>query len=120
MKEPYKLVKKPRPTILHGNTDKLKTGCGNLYLTVNKLDGKPFELLPIIGKAGGCEKCQMEAITRCITLGLRYGITIDEYIRQLKGISCPKPAFNGGKEGKVLSCPDAIATILEGYIKKEK
>ena len=115
-----KLTKIPRPARLHGHTDKIVTGCGNLYLTINKLDGKPFELIPNAGKAGDCVKCQLEAITRCITIGLRYGIPISEYHDQLRGLSCPKHIFNGGKDGTVLSCPDAISRILSDINKEIK
>ena len=115
-----KMVKKARPAVLPGHTDKIVTGCGNFYLTINKLDGKPFELIPNAGKAGDCVKCQLEAITRCITIGLRYGIPIEEYRGALTGLSCPKHAFTGGKNGTVLSCPDAISRILSDINKEIK
>ena len=42
---------KDRPETLQGLTTKVVTGLGSLYLTVNELDGKPFEVFAIIGKS---------------------------------------------------------------------
>lgn len=36
--------KKTRPKIVHGETTKIKTGCGNLYITVNKDGENPIEV----------------------------------------------------------------------------
>ena len=41
-KEEGKIVPQDRPTTLSGITDKIKTGYGNLYVTINILDDKPF------------------------------------------------------------------------------
>lgn len=106
------MKKKERPKVLPGKTIKKQTGCGNLYVTLNKLDGKLFEIvLPSLGKAGGCATCQNEALTRAITLGLRYGIPKEEYIEELEGIKCPSPHMFPIEE-RILSCPDAIARVL--------
>ena len=77
----------------------------------------PIEVFASLGKSGSCSKCQMEAITRCISTGLQYGVPLDNFVKQLQGISCPQPSFNGGKDGRTLSCPDAIARVLEEYAK---
>ena len=108
-----------RPKIVHGETPEITTACGHLYVTVNSWDGKPMEVFATLGKAGDCQKCDIEAITRCITTGLRYGVPIEEYVKQLAGIACPKPAFTGGKDGRVLSCPDAISKVLSKFVPKE-
>lgn len=92
----------------------MKTGCGNLYVTVNEDEsGKPFEVFTNIGKAGGCASSQAEAIGRLISLSLRSGVEPDEIIKQLKGISCHQPSW--ADEGRILSCSDAIAKALEKY-----
>ena len=112
------MEKHKRPKVLHGETTKILTGCGNLYITINKDGDKPVEVFATLGMAGGCERCQNEALTRCITMGLKYGVPIDEFQKQLTGIACPKPAFGGGKNGKTLSCADAIAKVLKDYTKE--
>ncbi len=53
---------KDRPEDLKGITSKIKTGYGNLYVTVNTMDGKPFEVFAQIGKSGYSTKADTEAI----------------------------------------------------------
>ena len=109
-----KITPKKRPHVIKGCTRLLKTGCGNLYVTINEDEnGKPFEVFTNIGKAGGCAASQSEAIGRLISLSLRSNIEPEEIVQQLKGISCHQPSWNEG--GKVLSCSDAIAKALEKY-----
>jgi|WetSurMetagenome_2_1015567.scaffolds.fasta_scaffold00348_25 ribonucleoside-diphosphate reductase alpha chain len=113
--ESGKLIPQKRPSIIRGTTRLMKTGCGNLYVTVNEDEhGKPFEVFTNIGKAGGCASSQAEAIGRLISLSLRSGIEAEELVRQLKGISCHQPSWY--EEGRVLSCSDAIAKALESYV----
>lgn len=109
-----KVTPKKRPNVIKGCTRLLKTGCGNLYVTINEDEnGKPFEVFTNIGKAGGCASSQAEAIGRLISLSLRSNIEPAEIVQQLKGISCHQPEWNEG--GKILSCSDAIAKALEKY-----
>jgi ribonucleoside-diphosphate reductase alpha chain len=100
-----------RPNVLEGVTKRIKTGCGNFYITINKIDGKPVEVLSHIGKAGGCAICQGEAVCRLVSLGLRSGIKPERIIKQLHGIRCPSPTWYEGNQ--ILSCPDAIAQTLK-------
>lgn len=109
-----RIVPKKRPAVIKGTTRLIKTGCGNLYVTINEDEnGKPFEVFTNIGKAGGCVASQAEAIGRLISLGLRAEIEPDEIVKQLKGISCHQPEWYEG--GRVLSCSDAIAKAIEKY-----
>ncbi len=109
---------RPRPPIIKGTTRKMKTGCGNLYVTINEdEDGRPFEVFNQMGKAGGCAASQSEAIGRLVSLALRCGIDPELIIKQLKGISCHLAVWQDG--GRVLSCADAIAKALEWYIHPE-
>lgn len=109
--------KHKRPKITSGRTYKVTTGCGSIYITPCYDGDTLIEVFATLGKAGGCAHCQLEAITRSISLGLKYRIPADEYIRQLRGIRCPSAALDSGKE--ILSCPDAIVKVLGGEFDSE-
>jgi ribonucleoside-diphosphate reductase alpha chain len=109
-----KIVPKKRPEVIKGSTRLTKTGCGNLYVTINEdEEGHLFELFTSMGKAGGCAASQSEAIGRLVSLAFRTNVEPDEIVKQLKGISCHSPAWHDG--GRILSCSDAIAKALENY-----
>jgi ribonucleoside-diphosphate reductase alpha chain len=108
---------KAREDVIHGSTRKIRTGCGNLYVTVNEdEDGNLFEIFNQIGKAGGCAASQSEAIGRLVSLAFRSGVEPEDIIRQLKGISCHTPVWY--REGKILSCADAVAKAIEWHLKE--
>ncbi|MGA9118055.1 MAG: adenosylcobalamin-dependent ribonucleoside-diphosphate reductase [Bacteroidota bacterium] len=98
-----------------GVTERVRTGEGNLYVTINEDDNGLCEVFTTIGKAGGNAAAQSEAISRLISLALRSGIEPREIIKQLKGISGPTPVWDG-HGGQILSTPDAIGKVLEHYI----
>ncbi|MFA4980983.1 MAG: vitamin B12-dependent ribonucleotide reductase [Candidatus Omnitrophota bacterium] len=114
-----KIVPRPRPNVITGTTTKIATGCGNLYVTIN-VDEKslPFELFTSMGKAGGCAMSQLEAIGRLVSLAFRSGIDTNSIIEQLRGIRCPSPSWEKG--GRIFSCSDAIARVIERRMQDEK
>lgn len=109
------IAPRQRPTVVKGTTSKVSTGCGNLYVTINE-DGEeqPFEVFMQMGKAGGCAMSQLEAIGRLVSLALRSGVDVKSIIDQIRGIRCPSPTW--AKGGKILSCSDAIARVIEQRI----
>lgn len=104
---------KDRPEVLQGVTQKIKTGYGNLYVTVNMLDDKPFEVFAQIGKSGYSTMADTEAICRLISLAFRSGVPVEMVIEQLKGIGGASPVFGSG--GLISSIPDAIAQVLHKH-----
>ena len=100
-----------RPKVLQGISREVKVGCGSLYVTMGAMDGKIIEVIAILGKAGGCAIAQNEALGRAISLGLRYGVPLSEYIEQLKDIRCPSPHMFP-REEMCLSCADGFAIAL--------
>ncbi|MFA7673208.1 MAG: vitamin B12-dependent ribonucleotide reductase [Clostridia bacterium] len=109
------VLPRPRPRITTGLTEKVKTGCGNLYITVNyDENGEICEVFTNTGRAGGCPS-QSEATSRLVSIALRSGIDVKEIIDQLKGIRCPSTIRY--KDLGVLSCPDAIGRMIERVAK---
>lgn len=103
-----------RPDITTGFTEKVKIGCGNLYITVNYDENGICEVFTNTGRAGGCPS-QSEATSRLISIALRSGIDAKHLVEQLKGIRCPSTIRQ--KDLKVLSCPDAIGRLIEKVLK---
>ncbi|MFC2067878.1 vitamin B12-dependent ribonucleotide reductase [Chloroflexota bacterium] len=115
-------IPRHRAKVTSGITERVTTGCGYIYVTVNSDEQGVFEAFSHLGKAGGCASAQLEATCRLISLALRAGIDVATVVRQLRGIRCPSIAWEAGKS--ILSCADAIASVLEkhttGYDGKPK
>ncbi len=108
-----------RPDVVQGFTQKVQTGLGAMYLTVNEVDGQPFEVFATIGKSGRSITAKAEAIGRLVSLALRSGVAVRDVVAQIKGIGGEHPVFRG--KGLLLSIPDAIAWVLEKrYLKDER
>jgi ribonucleoside-diphosphate reductase alpha chain len=96
---------------LLGSTTKVRTGLGNLYVTVNKdSDGEVYEVFATTGKAGGNETANTEAICRLISIAMQHGVPVVEIISQLSGIQSV-PVWDNGVQ--VLSTADGIARVLK-------
>ncbi|MFC1923993.1 vitamin B12-dependent ribonucleotide reductase [Chloroflexota bacterium] len=112
------LAPRSRTRTTTGFTERVSTGCGHIYVTVNKDDQGICEVFSSLGKAGGCASAQLEAISRLISLSLRSGIDASSIVKHLRGIRCPSIAWEDGHA--VLSCPDAIGSVLEKEIQGDR
>jgi ribonucleoside-diphosphate reductase alpha chain len=99
-----------RPDITTGFTEKVRIGCGNLYITVNYDEHGICEVFTNLGRGGGCPS-QSEATSRLISIALRSGMDVRSLVEQLKGIRCATTIRQKGL--KVMSCPDAIGRVIE-------
>lgn len=112
---------KNRPKTMLGCTVRIKTACGDLFVTINRdEEGNLFELFCTMGKAGGCESALTETISRLVSLGLRSNIPVKAIVKQMVEIKCGKPYGTGDRQ--IDSCMDGIAkqlTLADKEVKKK-
>ncbi len=108
------LLPRQRPTAVLGVTERVSTGHGTMYVTLN-FDGnnKPFELFTAIGKAGGSEPAHLEGLSRMVSLCLRSGIDPKVIIEQLSGITS-EPVWDNGV--LIRSAEDGVAHVLKRHL----
>ncbi len=114
---PVKVGPRDRGDVTTGVTRRIRTGCGNLYVTINVDSNGPVEIFSQMGKAGGCAASQSEAISRLVSLALRSNIEPESIVRELMGISCHRVVWQSGN--RILSCADAIGRTIEWYLNEE-
>ena len=115
---PRYLAPRERPNVVSGVTERVRTGHGNMYITINSDEvGNPFEVFSTAGKGGGCDAAYMEAISRLASLALRSGVDPSQVIDQLRGITCD-PFYDQGT--LVRSPADAIALALTRQLEREQ
>ncbi len=114
-----KVGKRQRPAVLRGHTRQIESPLGTMYVTINEDDqGRPFEVFVALGKTGGAAMADAEAIGRLVSLALRFGISLRDVHKQLRGISSDRAVGLG--PNKVLSGPDAIAQVIEKYLDEKE
>lgn len=104
------IIPRDREKSLRGETTQIRTGCGKLYITINRDKHGVAEIFTETGKGGGCPS-QSEAVGRLASIALRAGVDPQEIIKQLRGIRCPSAIKRANAE--CTSCPDAIAKLLQ-------
>ncbi|HEY7588988.1 MAG TPA: vitamin B12-dependent ribonucleotide reductase [Thermoplasmata archaeon] len=109
---------RPRPDVIQGRTQKILTGYGALYVTINEDDKGLFEVFAQIGRGGGYTASFTEGLARLVSLCLRSGVPMDEIIDQLEGIRSPRIALDHGE--RIYSIPDAIAKAIKRHIGAHK
>ncbi len=105
------IVPRERPEILQARSHRIQTGYGSMTVTLGFDEKGPYELNAHLGKSGSDEAAQTEGLSRLSTLLLSVGVSPSLIFEQLRGIRCPKIAWDHGRE--VLSLPDAIAQVLQ-------
>jgi ribonucleoside-diphosphate reductase alpha chain len=108
---------RPRPDVVMGTTQKIETGYGSMYVTINEDESGLFEVFSQIGRGGGYTASFTEALARLTSLCLRSGIDVEEVVDQLEGIRSPKIAWDHGD--RIYSVPDAMATALKRQLSGE-
>ena len=111
--------KQARPDVLRGVTQRIDTGYGKVYITINEdVDaGRPFELFANTGMSGGFTASFTEALAKSISISLRSGVDPNEIADKLRGIRSPKVAWDKGEQ--INSIPDAFGVALRRYLDDE-
>jgi len=117
-KKEQKLAPRKRPSVTRGITERVQTGCGYLYVTINEDEYGPCEVFASMGKAGGCAASQLDAQARLISMSLRSNVDPRSIVEKLKGMRCPSPSLLPQEGGRILSCSDALARVLEHYLEE--
>lgn len=110
----------PVPAQVNGRTYRKETPAGTARVVINEVDGNPFEVFMLLGRAGSEVQSFMEALGRIISLYLRSNGNVSPRRRielvseQLKGIGGANQMGFG--PGRVLSVVDGIGKLLESYL----
>lgn len=114
----------PVPAQVNGRTYRKETPAGTARVVINEVDGSPFEVFMLLGRAGSEVQSFMEALGRIISLYLRSNGNMSSRRRlelvadQLKGIGGANQMGFGA--GRVLSVVDAIGKLLESHLNQGK
>lgn len=98
-----------RPPVLKGFTESVKTSYGDLYITVNTLEGEPFEVLLRMDKSNYGVAANCEIIGRLISLVLRSGVSVEEIVEELQSINKASVLYSVGISVSIL---DAVTQVL--------
>ena len=111
---------KERPgLVVFGKTIKESTPWGSMYVTINFDGNDPFEIFINIGKSGSELKAMTEALSRAISIGLRSGSKLEDFIDTLRGLSGKEAWMFGFDESHIArSIPDAVAVLLEKLVER--
>ncbi len=110
--QPLTVEEWSRPHVITGQTIKIRTQQGALYVTANMDNNAIREVFINLGKTGSEEKSYCEALGRLISKYLQVGGDVKEVIDSLKGIkSNSSISWDNGM--KIYSIPDSIAKALE-------
>ncbi len=111
--------------VRYGQTWSIHTPVGKLHATINEdEEGNPYEVFFSIGKAGGDILAVAESLGRLISLALRTTpaklslLKLKMIVEQLSGIGGSSSVGFGPQ--KVRSLPDAVAKLIENYLKEKQ
>jgi len=94
-----------RPSKLLGYTHRVRTSEGKFYLTVNEINGRPFEIFSTANSKSSEASVNAEALCRLVSLALRHGVKPKFIHDQLQKT----------RNQSLLSLPYNVAKVLEPY-----
>lgn len=109
--------KNDRPKVIQGQTVRVNSPCGKIYVTLNSNpeSGELQEVFVRFGKSGTCASLVANALTMVTSYGLRSGMEATDAIKALVGHGCHKtPVYDDGV--LVSSCVDAIGKAIKIHL----
>lgn len=104
-----------REKTLGGTTQRIETGVGKVYITINDDEnGDPFEVFINVGSSGGYTNSWAEALAMVTSVALRSGADPADIIEVIGGNRSPSTATDNGD--MIFSVPDAVAVALRRHI----
>ena len=91
-------------------TYSIKTGCGEMFVSIHFMGDGVSMITASLGKAGSCPSAHLNTICDMASKLISCGVPLDEVRRMMSGVSCPNSIISNGEEVK--SCIDGIAKIL--------
>lgn len=103
-----------RTKALKGETIKMNSPCGELFVTLNDdpLTNDLAEIFVRFGKSGTCASLVANALTIITSYGLRSGMDVSDAIKGMIGHSCHRPPVFDQNGQKIVSCVDAIGKAM--------
>ncbi len=102
-----------RPKSLTGQSYKIESSSGRMYVTINDHEGRMFETFINLGKTDPGEQAHLEGISRLISLALRSRIHPEEIIGQLAGITSTPIWY----ESTLIRSPeDGVAKLMAAHL----
>lgn len=98
---------------LNSRTRRVRTGHGYIYVTLSG-QGASSRLFVHYSGIDPCSKALSEALCLAIVRGLRAGIPLQDYIKDLRGNSCGHPAHDDKR--LIVSIPDGISQSLDAMM----
>lgn len=115
------MAAKIRPDCLNGTTTKIKTNCGNFYLTMNLNEDELYEVKMDMGKSGNCQKGMLSAMSILYSILLQLGVEKEVLVKTIKrhllGVNCGNDFYTDKK--RHLSCLDWAAKQILKELKAE-
>ncbi len=107
--------KRERPDALQGVSQRIDTGYGKVYVTINE-DPRPANRSNCSRTSAtrGFTNSFTEALAKVISTSLRSGVDPEEIVDELCGTRSPKVAWDKGEQ--IQSIPDAIGTAMRRYL----
>ena len=116
------MPKKKRPTVLKGETTKVRTSCGSLYVTLDKDGGELCEVHLRMGKTGSCfvSTLNMVSVLTSTILQSEYdrAYLVKMFKRHMRDVSCGERFNFEGVNYK--SCWDVVGKLCMDSLKEEK